>query len=153
MSAIKANKVQIGQSATPGNNITIETPAVPDGSFSIRKGTHDGSGTVLLNVDASGNPTFPSRIARTLQNMTGSRALSTVYTNNTNQDIDVYVRGTATANQMLQVRINGTYVLSSELAGATVEVAVPMFRVPPGFTYTISPSVTGTLLSWYELRE
>jgi hypothetical protein len=143
MSAVKTNKVQIGQSATPGLNITIETPAVPDGSFSIRKGVHDGSGAVLLNVDAAGNPTFPTRPARTLQDVLASRATGVTYTNSTPQEIIVYISVSA-ANAMTFV-IDGKTVFPFVTGNTT-----GTFIIPPGSTYSVP--VTPVLVSWFEYR-
>jgi hypothetical protein len=150
MSAVKTNKVQIGQSATPGNNITIETPAVPDGSFSIRKGTHDGSGVVLLNVDAAGNPTFPTQPPRTWQDVKASRALATPYTNSTGRDIDVSVTAVLATSGTITITVNGVVASQCSYGGSGNLGGNVIATIPPGASYTVTSSAAISI--WAELR-
>lgn len=155
MSAVKTNKVQIGQSATPGNNITIECPAVPDGSFSIRQGAHDGSGVVLLSVDASGNPTFPTQTPRTWQSMIASRAVTTVYTNNTGRDIELTITtalsGTTRSSVSLTKGVSSVLFSGSFVATAGQSSTISV-TVPDGWSYSLNESFVSSIIEWNELR-
>ena len=54
MSTIKANTVQIGQSATASQNFTLYQPTVPDGTVRLGNG-NAGAATDRIAIDASGN--------------------------------------------------------------------------------------------------
>lgn len=145
MSAVKANKVQIGQSATAANNITIETPAVPDGSFKVRRGAHDGTGVTLFQVDTAGVPSFPQQAPRTWQVVT--RAKDTDYTNNTGRDIELSLNYTSTSG-VLTITVGGVAVAAS--GGAAAGDFNVGCTIPAGAVYRISG--TPTLNSSRELR-
>ena len=55
MSTVKANRVQIGQSATATQNFSLEQPAVPDGTVKLVRGNAGSGSQDILTVDASGN--------------------------------------------------------------------------------------------------
>lgn len=50
MSIIKTNNIQLGQSTTIDNNITVAVPAVPDGSFKISKGVPGDTSVDLISI-------------------------------------------------------------------------------------------------------
>lgn len=53
MSLVKANSVQIGQSATASQNFTITTPTTPDGSLKISRGNAGATTSDVLVVAAA----------------------------------------------------------------------------------------------------
>lgn len=57
MSLLKANSVQIGQSATATQNFTLSVPASPDGTIKLARGNSGATTADVLTVDASGNVT------------------------------------------------------------------------------------------------
>lgn len=91
---------------------------------------------------------------QTMQNLTGSRAYATTYTNNTMSMIYVWVTGTlATNTQTLTATVNGVTVgVSSSFdgTGGTFRPHVS-FVVPIGGTYAVT-ATGGALTIWTELR-
>jgi len=57
MSLLKANSVQIGQSATATQNFTLSVPSSPDGTIKLARGNSGATTADVLSVDASGNVT------------------------------------------------------------------------------------------------
>ena len=57
MSLLKANSVQIGQSATATQNFTLSVPSSPDGTIKLARGNSGATTADILTVDASGNVT------------------------------------------------------------------------------------------------
>lgn len=57
MSLLKANSVQIGQSATATQNFTLSVPSSPDGTIKLARGNSGETTADVLTVDASGNVT------------------------------------------------------------------------------------------------
>jgi hypothetical protein len=58
MSLLKANSVQIGQSATATENFTLSVPSSPDGTIKLARGNSGATTADVLTVDASGNVTL-----------------------------------------------------------------------------------------------
>ena len=58
MSLLKANSVQIGQSATATNNFTLSIPSSPDGTIKLARGNSGATTADVLSVNASGNVTL-----------------------------------------------------------------------------------------------
>ena len=54
MSLLKANSVQIGQSATATNNFTLSVPSSPDGTIKLARGNSGATTADVLSVNASG---------------------------------------------------------------------------------------------------
>jgi hypothetical protein len=57
MSLLKANSVQIGQSATATQNFTLSVPSSPNGTIKLARGNSGATTADILTVDASGNVT------------------------------------------------------------------------------------------------
>jgi hypothetical protein len=111
------------------------------------------SGQDIMTVDAAGKVAFPQN-AQTWQNMAGSRALGTPYTNNTGRDIDVNVQliGTATSHRTT-ITIDGVVGGTGTTQATPSSGSAAYARVPPGATYTVTISTgTGTVTLWSELR-
>jgi len=81
--------------------------------------------------------------SQTWQNLTGSRSLSTTYTNSTGKPIQV--AWTSTSGNNPTVTVAGTTIIS----GVAYLVSTS-FIVPIGATYSIS--ATGAGYNWFELR-
>ena len=87
---------------------------------------------------------------QTWQNLTGSRASSTTYTNTTGKPISVFVSYTsAGGNASFLPTVNGV-ALPQLNVNATGSVAGGDVVIPPGQTYSVNGS--GTLTAWFELR-
>lgn len=98
---------------------------------------------------------------QTWQSVTGSRALSTTYYNTTGRPIQVFMSaqsnlgggGTAT----MAATVNGVALPSVQIEYYWSNVTVAFrnslsFIVPPGQSYSVTPSVASTLSAWAELR-
>jgi len=95
MSLLKANSVQIGQSATATQNFTLSVPSSPDGTIKLARGNSGATTQDILSVNSSGavtinnmsNQSFRNRIINgdmriwqraTSYNMTASWAYGSV---------------------------------------------------------------------------
>lgn len=86
---------------------------------------------------------------QTLQDVTGSRAKATLYTNTTGRTIWVTVNPTATASATSSITVDG--VVRQYLAFGSASVTVPLsVPVPAGSTYQFDSSTS--ILRWEELR-
>ena len=108
-------------------------------------------------IDGSNGLTFPDTstqansvsvsglggTSQTWQNLTGSRSLSTTYTNSTGKPIAVI--WTSTAGNNPSITVAGTTIVS----GVAYLVST-FFIVPIGATYSIA--ATGAGYNWFELR-
>jgi hypothetical protein len=91
-------------------------------------------------------------VGQTLQNVTGSRATDTTYTNGTTKPIFVIVQVGAQTNG-IYVYINGTFLIRHwyDVNGGAGQVgySTAEFMVGPGDTYYVS---NGPLRQWWEYR-
>jgi hypothetical protein len=90
-------------------------------------------------------------IGQTWQNVTGSRALSTNYTNSTGKPIEVLVELACTATTTQVIIIDGLTVSSHAVATAGVAGQTYSFIVPDGIVYQVQNSASA-LTRWFELR-
>ena len=74
MSLLKANSVQIGQSATATNNFTLSVPASPDGTIKLARGNSGATTADVLSVNASGAITGATIASPTITSPTISGA-------------------------------------------------------------------------------
>lgn len=89
-------------------------------------------------------------IGQTWANLTGSRSLSTTYTNSTGKPIQVVVSGIGHGNGVYAVVSGVTFTIMSGYSGSTYMSG--SFIVPTGATYSVVPSISFTKNSWFELR-
>lgn len=90
-------------------------------------------------------------LGQTWQNMTGSRASATTYTNTTGRTIKVMVTSATGTSSSVVAVVSGMEIGRQVLqVGGSVFQASVSFEVPPGATYsaTVSPSIS----NWMELR-
>ena len=113
----------------------------------------DGNNFVIDNASATaiGNPN------QTYQDMTGSRAFGTTYTNTTNAPILCIVyasNSSAGGTGVLTLSINGgtAFTVASQYAPAASLNGVASFIVKPLDTYKVSQTLLPSLVSWIELR-
>lgn len=86
------------------------------------------------------------------QNLTGTRALSTTYTNTTGRPIVINVVATSGSTTSMTITINGVAITGSG-QGTTGIGAQLSVIIPPGASYSASVSgSTPTLAAWLELR-
>jgi hypothetical protein len=145
-SSITANSVILGNgsSALSGNLVAPST-----------------SGNVLTSNGTTWTSATPAGglgIGQTWQNVTGSRAFGSTYTNSTGKPIAVSVSGTANNNGsfVLILYVNGAEIGYSTVYAANAGYRVhSFFIVPNGATYAVSGSggiATTILYNWSELR-
>jgi len=122
----------------------------------------------LLTVDNSGNPLFDgSQLAtnvyaagldigvnQTYQDVSGSRAIGSTYTNSTGKPILVRFEAVgSTTGAFVNLLVSGVIVGHSSNSYATSAVVHGMFIVPPGATYGVTLNYgTFTSILWVELR-
>lgn len=91
MSLLKANSVQIGQSATATNNFTLSVPASPDGTIKLARGNSGATTADVLTVNASGAITGATISGATINSSTlngGSITLGTAQNSTSGTAID-----------------------------------------------------------------
>lgn len=91
MSLLKANSVQIGQSATATNNFTLAVPSSPDGTIKLARGNSGATTADVLTVNASGAITGATISGATINSSTingGSITLGTAQNSTSGTAID-----------------------------------------------------------------
>lgn len=95
---------------------------------------------------------LPSAAAsRTWQDVTGSRAISTDYTNSTGIEIEVSVSGLNNSVNSQSAAVDGVTIAQCSTNTSTGYMQLS-FTVPPGSTYRINGSFAGGSFLWAELR-
>lgn len=134
-------------------------------SFVALAGNPSGTGTLTVSApntnsnralalpDASGELALQQRVlagtGQTLQNLSGSRATNTNYTNSTGRPIHVTTTINAATTAGVSWLMDGV-----EFATTNVLSNLPAalsFIVPPGSVYRVNS--TSTVLRWFELRD
>ena len=142
---------------TAGDNSTqVASTAYVQGSLASTATTQTGASTNTAVTPAALAGSMLGGVGQSWQNMTGSRAIGTSYTNNTGRPISVRLIATvaytgSTTVPALKATVSGVDVDGwnsniSQTVLQTLEISV----VPPGATYSFSG--TGTILTWAELR-
>lgn len=114
-----------------------------------------GDNSNLAASTAFVHATLPGT-SQTMQNMTSSRAMSTVYTNNEPNPIVVGVYGTMNTSSTAMLAVLNGYT-AVPLTGSQVQ-SLPgdsslIFEVPAGWTYEVYPSSGSvTAFTWMERR-
>lgn len=128
-----------------GDTLTLEAYPVgsPNQWFAV-------AGSVQLQYSTA---IFGSTL-QTWQNLIGSRALGTTYTNATSRPIMVNVATTASASPgTIILTVAGIGLIGSSYTNAGAPAASIMAVVPPAATYAASvTSGTGTIVNWSEYR-
>lgn len=78
MSLIKANAVQIGQSATDSQNFTLSVPSPQDGTIKLARGNSGATTQDILTVNSNGSVTLSNGGAITLGTAQNSNIVSNV---------------------------------------------------------------------------
>lgn len=145
-----ANSASVAYSAIARTNVPFRVV----GFINIAQATAGAWVTVPSTIQGAGGEAGSSMAGlgygQTWQNLLGSRAVATTYTNTTGRPISVSVGLTsAGGNASVFPTVNGVSLatLNVNVAGSN---AAQIFTVPPGHTY--SATGTGTLTAWVELR-
>jgi hypothetical protein len=140
------------------SNIALVSPATGTATFSITTPSGTSTDRTLNLPDAAGTlatqdyvDTQALGVGQTWQNVTGSRALGTTYTNSTGRPISVnIVASRSNAAGTLGITVAG--VSTGDLAIAQAVQGFVSAIVPNGATYLISGSTLTTIEAWVELR-
>lgn len=160
-------------SSNPLNNVTIRTPAVPNGSLEVFQGVPGNLGAKILDLNENkigiNTETLETALnqnvlgmGQTWQDMTASRSFGTTYTNTTGRVIcvSVYTQmgadNTPVASWSLAILVNGMVVermdRAADVAASDGSLAAV---VPAGSTFrviTSGPITMGNQVYWMELR-
>ena len=150
MSLIKSIMHQLGLSGDPAKNFTMSVPAAPDGTMKLARGNAGATTQDIMTVDAAGKVAFPQNV-QSWQNLSGSRALGTTYTNGTGQPIQVAVavRNGAVGPVSFDCTVAGILVTTMRYTpSVTLDQACAVFDVPAGATYVASVAGTGAAVLW-----
>lgn len=156
---IKVNQVQLGDSATATQNFVWQTNV--DGTTKLARGNVGATTQDILTVDATGKVTLtasdanlPIGVGQTWQDMIGSRAINTTYTNSTGRPIEISVTCTpANTSSTGTLTIGGVVFVA--VAQGFITGAIPITLtaiIPNGVTYSLVTTGTTSLAYWKELR-
>lgn len=159
----QTNVLQVGRrtkTANSGGTIysTITASSYNSGTNRTSVTVANDSGVLDVGLSAlsygflsSTNPSVPGLKA---QDLSGSRALATTYTNSTGRPIFVHVRAASTSATQTSIAllIDGTVTLTSTTLAATNSGTQVSALVPAGSTYRADITGTGTLNQWVEVR-
>jgi hypothetical protein len=93
-----------------------------------------------------------SATAQTWQNVTGSRAFTTTYTNSTGYPIMVNIYSTGGGSGQITLNIGGVAVATAAVAGLAGGLFTLSGIVPNGATYSLTNPGGGGFAFWGELR-
>lgn len=123
----------------------IESTQATAGTWATVPSTVQGAGGAALAAQSS------IGFNQVWTNLTGSRALGTIYTNTTGRPIQIFVFCVSTANANLNITVNGLVLFGpGATAGFSAQNSV---IVPVGGVYSANISAgTPSSLAWVELR-
>lgn len=111
------------------------------------------------SFDGTGNLSIPCTLVdakkslgdgQTWQNLTGSRALGTTYTNTTGRSILISVYGVKSSSALTTITVDSNVVLSTGVESSASSDTIQML-IPNGSTYSVTFG-GGSLTTWFELR-
>jgi hypothetical protein len=128
-------------------------PASGTGTVTIEAPVTNTNRTLTLPDEAGTLATTGQVIGvgQTWQNLTGSRAFNTTYTNTTGKPISVMVYWVSASVTQVNVVIDGIF---ADVSGNNFANSYSTARVivPVGKTYRVEPSAATTIGYWAELR-
>ena len=145
---VQTDNYGIGASGTASQKFTFTAPN--DGTFKLGRGVlgAESSFPFVVNADDSISGVFSGLgVGQTWQDVSGSRAMGTNYTNTTGKPIGVSVSFSYVGNGTSSITVDGVVVNSFTYSlggtGATMSAIIPN-----GSVY----SAAGVKVSWTELR-
>lgn len=143
-----ASIISAGTSSGTALNVSADT----SGNLAFQ--TQAGANTITV-PNTTGTIGLTSQVVgvdQTVQDVGGSRALATNYTNSTGKPIMVYVSMSNTAASAITVSyINGVLIYGSSDPSVNAYYSVVLL-VPSGMTYNVGMNGTPTLVRWVEIR-
>ena len=154
MSLLKIGAVQVGQSASASNNFHWRN--LLDGLLRLSRGNAGAPITDVMRVKADNSVEFPSGVSdpRTLQDVTASRSLGTVFTNTDpySRIISIWTNASTTLNSYLQATVAGNQAYTSNQAHVAGALCILVFEVKPGESYSVTPVGTAPISKWWERK-
>lgn len=156
---LSVSALQVGQSGTPSNNFRWRN--LLDGLISLSRGNiGDPSPVDVIRVKVDNSVEFPGGVAsgvlgagQTWQDVKGSRASATNYTNSTGNPILVVVSAGSTPGlAAASISVSGVVVASMADGYNAATNIIPLVAVVPnGATYRVDVT-QGVIQNWTELR-
>lgn len=131
--------VAFNSSGTPGYTLLTST----NGNSRAKASTKSGQAVNQSQVIG---------VADSLQNVTASRALGTVYTNSTGKPIFIYVQTTVGSGQAAALYMNSGQIGNYSNTTGSGQAFMTTALIPAGYTYEVRNLNTVTLTSWFEIR-
>jgi hypothetical protein len=141
----------VADGGTGSSTLSANAVLLGNGTSALQTVAPSTSGNVLTSNGTTWTSATPAGglgIGQSYSNVTGSRALSTTYTNSTGKPIFVSVM--AGGNSTLQAYVNGAEIQRCVFTITSTNTNVA-FIVPDGSTYSVTSSASGLIL-WTELR-
>lgn len=135
MSKLKVKEVLLGDNADPSKNFVISTPAVADGTLTIKR----GNGTAVLSIDANGKTVIPGVVGTVAQ--VGGIPTGQVVERGSNVNGE-YVRF-ADGTQICRNIFTVSLVISTGYFGGFIS-PVTVWNFPANFASVGVPAVNGT---------
>jgi hypothetical protein len=153
----------VNSGGTGKNTLALNNVLLGNGTAAVKEVAPGASGNVLKSDGTtwtSGTVSAGVGDGQTWQNVTGSRALGTTYTNSTGRAIQVHVQGNGSpSGAVLKAYINGSFFADSGSNFVSSGNFKPQFSliIPNGNTYRFDSYTDGgtnaTILNtWWELR-
>lgn len=134
------------------------TTATILGNLKASAAAVNGDATKTFSVAAATAAAHATRydqvfgVGQSLQNLTASRALGTVYTNSTGKPILIYVQATVGSGQAVALYLNGGLIGNYSNTTGASQAFLTTAIIPAGYTYEVRNLNTVTLTSWFEIR-
>jgi hypothetical protein len=153
----------VADGGTGASTLSANAVLLGNGTSALQTVAPSTSGNVLTSDGTTWTSATPAGgigISQTWQNVTGSRALGTTYTNSSGKPIQVHVQGVGSpSGALLKAYINGTYFADSGVNYNASIASRPQFSliIPNGVTYRFDSFTDGgtnatSLNTWWELR-
>jgi len=149
----------VNSGGTGKTTLALNNVLLGNGTAAVKEVAPGTSGNVLRSNGTTWNsvalPDQGVGVGQTWQDVTGSRAISTSYTNSTGKPIQVSINARSSTAAFIQASVGGVTLIGSDNGGTTGPRMFISFIVPNGIAYSASLSA-GSLVSgslqWAELR-
>jgi hypothetical protein len=146
----------VADGGTGSSTLTANAVLLGNGTNALQTIAPSTSGNVLTSNGTTWTSATPAGgigIGQTWQNVAGSRALGTTYTNSTGKPIFVYIVVQLSGNGDTMLTLNGISLDGPSSSAPAFQYIPCSFIVPDGNTYNLSvQSGTVGITSWAELR-
>jgi hypothetical protein len=147
----------VADGGTGSSTLAANAVLLGNGTSALQTVAPSTSGNVLTSNGTTWTSATPTVVkglgigGEVWNNVTGSRALGTTYTNSNSYPIMISVSGTGSGSSGIYVNVNGTEVYRNQAqwngAGAFPGAVL---IIPAGATYSVTMSTSG-LSAWWEL--